>query len=201
MLNSISQYNAMVRVDWTWVHAQLAKVQAFSPTLIEHHGRIQKLELAKVNAVILRNTPDFVMLEDRVKKIELITQARKVETNESWMTLQLAKADAACRKTGELENITDKHNIEIQTLYKHICFLKSEIDKMSKLTTNKRKKLKKSEFAEPGERKYPVNDRAHAANAKARATQMVNKGKLSESGKAKIDAKANKILKRKAKKK
>ena len=71
---------------------------------------------------------------------------------------------------------------------------------MAKLTTKARKALPKGEFAGP-DRSYPVNDRAHAANAKARATQMVNKGKLSESGKAKIDAKANKILKRKAKKK
>jgi len=37
-------------------------------------------------------------------------------------------------------------------------------------------------------------DKAHAANAKARATQMENKGKLSSSSKAKIDAKANRIL-------
>jgi hypothetical protein len=37
-------------------------------------------------------------------------------------------------------------------------------------------------------------DKAHAANAKARATQMENKGKLSASSKAKIDAKANRIL-------
>jgi hypothetical protein len=65
---------------------------------------------------------------------------------------------------------------------------------MSILTTAKRKSLKKSEFALPAEKKYPVNDKAHAANAKARATQMVKKGKLSESSKAKIDAKANKIL-------
>jgi hypothetical protein len=37
-------------------------------------------------------------------------------------------------------------------------------------------------------------DKAHAANAKARATQMVKKGKLSASEKKKIDAKANKKL-------
>jgi hypothetical protein len=46
----------------------------------------------------------------------------------------------------------------------------------------------------PGEKKYPMPDKAHAANAKARATQMENKGKLSSSSKAKIDAKANRIL-------
>jgi len=37
-------------------------------------------------------------------------------------------------------------------------------------------------------------DRDHAVNAKARATQMVKKGKLSKESKEKIDAKANKIL-------
>lgn len=65
---------------------------------------------------------------------------------------------------------------------------------MAKLTANKRNKLPKSEFGLPGEKKYPMPDKAHAANAKARATQMVNKGKLSESAKDKIDAKANKVL-------
>ena len=42
---------------------------------------------------------------------------------------------------------------------------------MAKLTTRKRKKLKKSQFAEPGKRKYPVNDKAHARNALARVAQ------------------------------
>ena len=37
-------------------------------------------------------------------------------------------------------------------------------------------------------------DRSHAANAKARASQMVKAGKLSPGSKAKIDAKANRIL-------
>ncbi len=64
---------------------------------------------------------------------------------------------------------------------------------MSKLTSSKRNKLPNSDFAGP-DRSYPVFDRSHAANAKARATQMVNKGKLSESSKAKIDAKANRVL-------
>ena len=65
---------------------------------------------------------------------------------------------------------------------------------MSKLTTEKRNKLKKSTFGLPGEEKYPITDKSHAANAKARATQMVKKGKLSESSAAKIKAKANKML-------
>ena len=65
---------------------------------------------------------------------------------------------------------------------------------MAKLTTKDRKKVSAKEFGEPGKRAYPMPDRAHAANAKARATQMVKKGKLSESEKKKIDAKANKKL-------
>ncbi len=65
---------------------------------------------------------------------------------------------------------------------------------MSKLSAKSRNKLPKSDFGLPGEKKYPMPDKAHAANAKARATQMENKGKLSSSSKAKIDAKANRIL-------
>ncbi len=65
---------------------------------------------------------------------------------------------------------------------------------MSKLTAKERNKLPKSKFALPGKEKYPVQDKSHAANAKARATQMEKKGKISASTKAKIDAKANKVL-------
>ena len=67
---------------------------------------------------------------------------------------------------------------------------------MAKLTSKKRKSLPKSDFGLPGSGKYPMPDRSHAANAKARASQMEAKGKLSPSSKAKIDAKANKILKK-----
>lgn len=70
---------------------------------------------------------------------------------------------------------------------------------MTKLTSKKRNKLSSSEFGIPSERKYPMPDKAHAKNAKARATQMVNAGKLSSKAKKKIDAKANKILRVKKK--
>lgn len=63
------------------------------------------------------------------------------------------------------------------------------------LSTSSRNKLPAKTFGEPKSRKYPMPDRSHAANAKARATQMVKAGKLSPSSKAKIDAKANSILK------
>lgn len=65
---------------------------------------------------------------------------------------------------------------------------------MSKLTSKQRKKLPTSDFGLPGSKKYPMPDKSHAANAKARASQQVKKGKLSASAKAKIDAKANKVL-------
>ena len=68
---------------------------------------------------------------------------------------------------------------------------------MSELTTKKRNKLKKSTFGIPSERKYPMPDKAHARNAKARASQQYNKGNLSLSEKKAIDRKADKILKKK----
>lgn len=65
---------------------------------------------------------------------------------------------------------------------------------MAKLTSKERNKLPSSEFALPKERKYPVNDKSHAANAKARATQMEKRGIISKGTERKIDAKANKVL-------
>lgn len=65
---------------------------------------------------------------------------------------------------------------------------------MAKLSSAGRKKLAKSTFGLPGRKAYPMPDKAHAANAKARASQQVKKGNLSPSGKARIDAKANRIL-------
>ena len=65
---------------------------------------------------------------------------------------------------------------------------------VGELTAKKRKKIPASKFGLPGSRKYPMPDRSHAANAKARATQMVKRGKLSSGAAAKIRAKANRIL-------
>ncbi len=65
---------------------------------------------------------------------------------------------------------------------------------MAKLKAASRNALPKSEFGMPGSRKYPMPDNSHAANAKARATQMVNKGKLSPAAASRIRAKANAVL-------
>ena len=65
---------------------------------------------------------------------------------------------------------------------------------MAKLTYKQKKSFASKVYGLPGEKKYPMPDKAHAANAKARATQMVKKGKLSSSSAAKIRAKANRML-------
>ena len=65
---------------------------------------------------------------------------------------------------------------------------------MAKLNAAKRRKIPRSEFGLPKSRKYPMPDRSHAANAKARATQMVKRGRLSAGQAARIRAKANRIL-------
>ncbi|KAA0114911.1 hypothetical protein SAMN02799622_04442 [Methylobacterium sp. UNC378MF] len=67
---------------------------------------------------------------------------------------------------------------------------------MSKLKTEEREDLSKSKFALPEERKYPVEDKAHARNAKARAAQQEKAGNLSPADKKKVEAKADKVLDR-----
>lgn len=62
-----------------------------------------------------------------------------------------------------------------------------------KLTTAARKKIPTSKFAGPN-RSFPVPDKSHAANAKARATQGIKKGTLSPAMATRIRAKANKVL-------
>lgn len=69
---------------------------------------------------------------------------------------------------------------------------------MARLTAKARKNIKPSKFGLPGKKgkpgKYPMPDREHAANAKARATQQVAKGNLSPEQAAKIRHKADAVL-------
>lgn len=65
---------------------------------------------------------------------------------------------------------------------------------MTKLTGERRKSLASKEFGLPGSRKYPMPDKAHAANAKARASEMEHRGRISKVTESKIDAKANRKL-------
>ena len=51
---------------------------------------------------------------------------------------------------------------------------------MAELKEKKRDSLKSSTFGLPEERKYPMPDKSHAANAKARASQQVETGNLTK---------------------
>ena len=70
---------------------------------------------------------------------------------------------------------------------------------MAKLSAEDRKKLPAKAFAEPEKRAYPIEDKAHARNAKARASQAANRGRISKGEEARIDRKADAVLKRDAK--
>jgi hypothetical protein len=65
---------------------------------------------------------------------------------------------------------------------------------MAQLSEKKRDRLKDTTFGLPEERKYPMPDKSHARNAKARASQQEEKGTITAKEKAKIDRKADRIL-------
>lgn len=65
---------------------------------------------------------------------------------------------------------------------------------MAKLSTERREALPASDFGLPDERKYPMPDRAHARDAKARASAAEHRGTISPRQKDQIDAKADRKL-------
>lgn len=65
---------------------------------------------------------------------------------------------------------------------------------MSVLKAKQRKHMKASTFGLPDERKYPMPDPGHAANAKARVTQQLAKGNISPEDAAKVRHKADVVL-------
>ncbi|WP_267421447.1 DUF6582 domain-containing protein [Methylobacterium sp. GC_Met_2] len=65
---------------------------------------------------------------------------------------------------------------------------------MSKLTSDEREDIPKAKYALPEERKYPVEDKPHARNAKARAAQQEKAGNLSKADRKRVDAKADQVL-------
>jgi hypothetical protein len=65
---------------------------------------------------------------------------------------------------------------------------------MAELSTRSRNKLPAKDFAEPEKRAYPIEDKAHARNAKARASQAVKAGRMSKAEETRIDKKADKVL-------
>lgn len=65
---------------------------------------------------------------------------------------------------------------------------------MAELSTKRRKALPKSEFALPAQRAYPIDTKARAANAKARASQQFDAGWLSKTARDKVFRAANRVL-------
>jgi hypothetical protein len=65
---------------------------------------------------------------------------------------------------------------------------------MAELHAKARNKLPKKDFAEPKKRAYPIEDKAHARNAKARASQAVKAGRMSKPEAARIGKKADAVL-------
>lgn len=92
-----------------------------------------------------------------------------------------------------MAKIKIKININMNFLNCLIIFFQGEYI-MAKLTTKQRNELPSKEFALPEERKYPIFDRSHAINAKARAQQQYDKGLISIDVLHRIDAKANKKI-------
>jgi hypothetical protein len=65
---------------------------------------------------------------------------------------------------------------------------------MATMSEKQRDKLPESKFGLPDERKYPMPDKSHARNAKARASQAQNAGRITAAEEKKIDRKADKVL-------
>jgi hypothetical protein len=63
------------------------------------------------------------------------------------------------------------------------------------LTSKDRKALPKKDFGLPKTDGYPMEDREHAALAKARASEEVKKGNLTSAQQKEIDYKADQKLK------
>lgn len=66
---------------------------------------------------------------------------------------------------------------------------------MSRLSAGAKNELPAQDFAEPDKRAYPIEDKPHARNAKARASQAVKAGRMSKGEAAKIDKKADAVIK------
>jgi hypothetical protein len=65
---------------------------------------------------------------------------------------------------------------------------------MAKLTAKQRNKIPSKKFGLPGKRAFPMENRSHAINAKARAAQELEAGRLSKSEYDQIVSKADRIL-------
>lgn len=65
---------------------------------------------------------------------------------------------------------------------------------MADLTEKQRAHIPAKEYGLPAEHKYPMENKEHARNAEARASEEYHKGNLSKSQEEKIDAHAQRVL-------
>lgn len=65
---------------------------------------------------------------------------------------------------------------------------------MTRLTTGERNLLPACDFAEPGKRAWPIEDKAHARNAKSRAVQAVKAGRMPQAEADWIAARADEVI-------
>lgn len=72
---------------------------------------------------------------------------------------------------------------------------------MPRLKAATRKKLPAKEFGLKSERKYPVEDKSHARNAKSRASEEEHKGRLTKAQEREVDRAADRVLSGKGKRK
>lgn len=73
--------------------------------------------------------------------------------------------------------------------------LKAKTNKRRNTVTG-RKAMKSTSFADRKNKKFRIDDKAHAANAKARITQAKKDGRISAKQAATMTARANKVLKK-----
>lgn len=83
---------------------------------------------------------------------------------------------------------TNKFELHKHSTEESIMSLADRIISEKRLTTAERNALPSSAFADPKNRKFPMNDKAHIRNARAREHFASSKVKM------KIDAKAKKVL-------
>lgn len=65
---------------------------------------------------------------------------------------------------------------------------------MAELSTKSRNSLSRAMFGLPAERKYPMPDKAHARNAKARASEEFRAGRLTRAEFHRINTMADRVL-------
>lgn len=62
------------------------------------------------------------------------------------------------------------------------------------LSSAQRRRLPSNVYALPAQRKYPIPDKAHARNAKARASEAYHQGRISKAEYDRINARADLML-------